>query len=222
MLYIAVFFVLLLLFIILFVIKINAAVEYKRDKKEEWIRIAFYTKKNLLRYEYNVPLQKKEDDKIKFKLVKGQSREMRSGTGEKDRLMLIDIIKKYISVRVYLKDHGDLFKEIRNYLNKKDIHVDLNIELIQGTGDAAQTGLICGLLWSAAGIVVTWLSIYLKAIKKGIKISPCFDKSIFEVEASCIFHVRLVHIIVVLKKIYLMKYSMKLKAKKTTGGEVSG
>ncbi len=222
MLYIAVFFVLFLLFIILFVIKINAAVEYERNEKEEWIRIAFYTKKNLLRYEYKVPLLKKEGDKIKFKLVKGQSREMQGGTAESERLMPIDIIKKYISFRVYLKDHGDLIEEIRNYLNKKDIHVELNIELTQGTGDAAQTGLICGLLWSVAGILVTWLSRYLKAFKKGIKISPCFDKSIFKVEASCIFHVRLVHIIVVLKKIYLMKYSMKLKAKKTTGGEVSG
>lgn len=222
MLYVAIFFILFLLFIILFVIKINAAIEYKRSEKDEWIKIAFYTKKNLLRYEYQVPLLKKEGDKIKFKLVKGQSKEMRGGIGENERLMPIDIIKKYISARVYLKDHGELFEEIRDYLNKKDIHVELNIRLKQGTGDAAQTGLICGLLWAAAGILVTWLSRYLKTFKKGIKISPCFEKSIFEVEACCIFHVRLVHIIVVLKKIFLMKYYMKLKSKKTTGGEVSG
>lgn len=222
MLYVAIFFILFLLFIILFVIKINAAIEYKRSEKDEWIKIAFYTKKNLLRYEYQVPLLKKEGDKIKFKLVKGQSKEMRRGIGENERLMPIDIIKKYISARVYLKDHGELFEEIRDYLNKKDIHVELNIRLKQGTGDAAQTGLICGLLWAAAGILVTWLSRYLKTFKKGIKISPCFEKSIFEVEACCIFHVRLVHIIVVLKKIFLMKYYMKLKSKKTTGGEVSG
>lgn len=222
MLYVAIFFILFLLFIILFVIKINAAIEYERSEKDEWIKIAFYTKRNLLRYEYQVPLLKKEGNKIKFKLVKGQSKEMRGGTSENERLMPIDIIKKYTSVRVYLKDHGELFEEIRDYLNKKGIHVELKIRLKQGTGDAAQTGLICGLLWTAAGIFITWLSRYLKIFKKGIEISPCFEKSIFEVEASCIFHVRLVHIIVVLKKIFLMKYYMKLKSKKTTGGEVSG
>ena len=152
---------------------------------------------------------------------------MRKGTSEGGRLMPVDIIKKYIAVRVYLKDHADLIKDIRKYLNKKNIHVSLNIKLSQGTGDAAQTGLICGLLWSAAGILVAWISRHLKVFRNDVKIKPCFDKSIFEVEASCIFHVRLVHIIVVLKKIYLMKYLAKAKAKKeaknkkTTGGEVS-
>lgn len=227
MLYIAVFFISAVLFILLFVVKINASVEYKRNAKEEWIKLAFYTEKNLLRYEYEVPLLKKEGDKIRFKLVKGQSREVREGTAENARLMPVDIIKKFFSARVYVKDHADIIKDIRRYLNKKNIHVSLSIKLKQGTGDAAQTGLICGLLWSASGILAAWLSRHLRILNNDIQIVPCFDKSVFEVKASCIFHVRLVHIIVVLKKIYLMKYSMKAKAKKksktkkTIGGGVS-
>ena len=152
---------------------------------------------------------------------------MREATSEGGRLMPFDIIKKYITARVYIKDHADIIKDVRRYLNKKRIHVSLKINSRHGTGDAAQTGVICGLLWSASGILLAWLSRHLRILKNDIKIIPCFDKSIFEVEASCIFHVRLVHIIVVLKKIYLMKYSMrakakkKAKAKKTIGGEVS-
>lgn len=227
MLYIAIFLISAVLFILLFIVKINASVEYIRNAKEEWIKIAFYTEKNLLRYEYEVPLLKKEGNKIKFKLVKGQGREMREGTSENSRLTPDDIIKKFFNVRVYFKDHADIIKDIRRYLIKRNIHVSLNIELRHGTGDAAQTGLLCGLLWSAAGIVAAWLSRHVKISENDIKIIPCFDKKIFEVRASCIFNVRLVHIIVVLKKIYLMKYSMKMKAKmkskakKTIGGEVS-
>jgi hypothetical protein len=75
---------------------------------------------------------------------------------------------------------------------------------------------------AAAGILTTYLSRFLKAFKKEIIITPCFNKSIFEVDATCIFHVKLVHIIVVLIKIYYTKYLIKMKSKKTIGGEVSG
>jgi uncharacterized protein YjhX (UPF0386 family) len=221
MLYLAVFFI-LILYILLFVVRIKAAIDYIRNKQDEWIKISFYTRKGFIRYEYEVPLVKKKGDKVSFKLVKGQGREMRGGSEKNDKLMPYDIVKKYISVRQYLKDHGSLFEDIRKYINRHDIHVELDIKLKQGTGDAAQTGLICGLLWSAAGIFTSYISRYLKTVSKRINIVPCFNKKIFEVDASCIFHVRLVHIIVVLKKIYYMKYLIKMKAKKTIGGEVSG
>ncbi len=224
MLYLAVFFI-LILYILLFIVRIKAAVDYIRNEQDEWIKFSFYTRRGFIRYEYEVPLVKKEKGKVKFKLVKGQGREMHGASEKNDKLMPIDIIKKYISVRSYLKDHGSLLEDIRKYLNKHEIHVELDIRLRQGTGDAAQTGIICGLLWSAAGILATYISRYLKTVKKKISITPCFSKKIFEVDASCIFHVRLVHIIVVLKKIYYMKFLIRKKANKTNktiGGEVSG
>ena len=222
MLYFVIFFILLIIYIALFWIDIKAALDYIRNEQEEWVLLSFYTRDGFFRYRYEIPLLKTDNDKVRFKLVKGQSREMRDSTDKKGKLTPIDIYKKYTSARSYLKDHSSVFEDIRKYLNKQDIHVELNIKLRQGTGDAAQTGLLCGLLWTAAGILTTWLSRYLKAFKKEIKITPCFDKSIFEVDAFCIFHVKLVHIIVVLIKLYYMKYLIKMKAKKSIGGEVSG
>ena len=224
MLYVAIFFIVLVLWLIVFVVEIKAAVDYIRNEGNEWIKFVFYTRHGLLRYEYKVPLVKKEGDKVKFKLVKGQSKEMQGGSEKNKKLMPFDIFKKYLSVRTYITDHKSLFLDIIRYLNKKDIHVELSIKLKQGTGDAGLTGLTCGLIWSAAGILITYLSRYLKVFSKKIKITPCFDKSIFEVDASCIFHARLVNIIVVLIKIYLMKFVIKAKtkAKKMIGGEISG
>ena len=222
MLYIALFFILFFIYIALFVIEIKAVLDYIRNEQDEWVVLSFYTRNGFFRYRYEIPLFKTDGDKVRFKLVKGQSREMRIGTEKKEKLMPLDIYRKYISVRAYLKDHKSLFEDIRRYLNKKDVHVELNIKLKQGTGDAAQTGMLCGLLWAAAGIFTTWLSRYLKAFKKEIKITPSFDKSIFEVDAYCIFHVKLVHIIVVLIKIYYTKYLIKIKSKKTIGGEMNG
>ena len=222
MLYLVIFFILLVIYTALFWIDIKAALDYIRNEQDEWIVLYFYTRDGFFRYKYEIPLLKTEDDKVKFKLVKGQSREIRVGTEKKKKLMPLDIYRKFINARIYLKDHASLFEDIRRYINKRDIHVEMNIKLKQGTGDAAQTGLLCGLLWTAAGILTTFLSRHLKTLKKEISITPCFDKSIFEVDAYCIFHVKLVHIIVVLIKIYSSKYLLKMKAKKTIGGEVSG
>lgn len=222
MLYAAVFFILILLWLIVFVVEIKAAIVYIRNEGDEWVKFAFYTRHGLLKYEYKVPLVKKEGDKVKFKFVKGQAKEMQGGSEKNKKLMTVDILKKYISVRTYIKDHKSLFLDVIRYLNKKDVHVELNLSLKQGTGDAGLTGITCGLVWTAAGIITTYLSRYLKVFSKKITVTPCFNKSIFEVSANCIFHVRLVNIIVVLKKIYFMKFFIKMKAKKMIGGEISG
>jgi len=225
MLYWAIFFAVIVLFTLLLTLKIKAAVNYIRNEQDEWVKFSFYLIKGMLHFEYKVPLVKKENDEVKYKLVKGQKREMEGGSEKNTKLMPIDIIKKFTSVINYIKDHGSLLKDIRSYINKKNIHAEIRIKIKQGTGDAAQTGIICGLLWSAAGILTTYVSRHLKVMSKKIDIIPCFNKKIFEVDASCIFHVRLVHIIVVLKKIYYMKFLIRIKtkkAKKTIGGEISG
>ncbi|NLK88147.1 MAG: DUF2953 domain-containing protein [Clostridiaceae bacterium] len=221
MLYAAVFFIIVIYFS-LFIVRIKAAVRYTRNEQEEWIKFSFYTGRGLIRYENKVPLVKKEDGKVKFKLVKGQAREMKGGSEKNERLGPFDIIKKFDSVRKYLKDHKSLLEDIRRYLNKHDIHAEIKIKLKQGTGDAAQTGVICGLLWNAAGILISYISRHLKITGRDLSIIPCFNKRMFEVDASCIFHVRLVHIIVVLIKIYYMKNKIRIRAKKSLGGEVSG
>lgn len=221
MLYAAVFFIIVIYFS-LFIVRIKAAVRYTRNEQEEWIKFSFYTGRGLIRYENKVPLVKKEDGKVKFKLVKGQAREMKGGSEKNERLGPFDIIKKFDSVRKYLKDHKSLLEDIRRYLNKHDIHAEIKIKLKQGTGDAAQTGVICGLLWNAAGILISYISRHLKITGRNLSIIPCFNKRMFEVDASCIFHVRLVHIIVVLIKIYYMKNKIRIRAKKSLGGEVSG
>ena len=214
MLCIAVFFVFALLYIVFFIVRIKAAIEYIRNEQDEWVVFSFNTGMGIIRYEFKVQLVKKADGKVKFKLVKGQAREMHGGAEKSEKLGPEDIIEKFISVRQYLKDHGSLLEDIRKYINRNKIHVEIDIKLKQGTGDAAQAGLICGALWSAAGILVTYISRYLKIMSKRIDIRPCFNEKIFEVDALCIFHVRLVHIIVVLKKIYWMKFKIRKNQKK--------
>lgn len=218
--YMAILFVFVPLLAVLFAVEIKAAIIYTRNAKEEWLKLVFYTGKGYFSYEYKVPLAKKEGDKIKFKLVKGQSKEMRDGSKKEEKLTPLDILEKYNSARIYLRDHGGLIEDIKDYINKNNINTELKINLKHGTGDAALTGVTCGLLWAAAGILSAYISRHIRVFKNKASIIPYYDKSIFEVNASCIFHVRLVHIIVVLKKIYYAKFIVKFKKK--IGGEISG
>lgn len=222
MLYLFLFLLILLLYVIIFLINIKVALEYVRNEQDEWFRLSFYVRAGNIRYEYEIPLGRPRKDKNGFRLVKERGRPAGAGRDGRDELSPMDIYRKFISVRTYLKDHAKLIKDIRTYLNRKNIHAELKIKIRQGTGDAAQTGLICGLLWSAAGIFITYISRFLRLSGNDIHVIPCFDKAVFEVEARCIFHVKLVHIIVVLKKIYTSKYMIKLKSKKMIGGEISG
>ena len=183
MLYIAVFFI-LALYTVLFVVRIKAAVEYTRDEQDEWVIFCFYTGKGIIRYEFEVPLAKNDNGKTKFKLVKGQSHKMQGGSKANEKLGPEDIIEKFISVRQYLKDHKSLLEDIREYINRHGIHVEIEVKLRQGTGDAAQTGLVCGALWSAAGIIVAYLSRHLKTISKRIKITPCFNEKVILYETQ--------------------------------------
>ena len=223
MLYLVIFFILLVFYTVLFWIDLKVSLDYIRNDQDEWIVLSFYTLDGFFRYVHEIPLVSTKEDKVKFKLVKGQkNREMRTGKKNKGRLTPLDYYRKYISAKTYFGDHSDMIVSIRKYLNKKNIPVELFIKVKQGTGDAAQTGLICGFLWAAAGILTTYLIRYLKVIRNEISIVPRFDKSIFNVDAYCIFHARLVHIIVVLIKIYYSKYRIRMKSKKTIGGEISG
>lgn len=122
----------------------------------------------------------------------------------------------------YLKDNATIFKRIGSYLKKKRSKVELEIRILQGTDDAALTGLLCGLLWALAGNILSYLSRYLKIFKEEIVITPSFQESVLEVDINCIFHTKLAHIIVVLIKIYYTRRMIRMEAKKTIGGEVSG
>ncbi len=66
-----------------------------------------------------------------------------------------------------------------------------------GTGDAAETGIICGLIWGVKGSVAGMISNYmsLKSMPR-IHVSPSFNRKIFTVQFQCIVRMRIGNLIV--------------------------
>ena len=83
------------------------------------------------------------------------------------------------------------------YLLKKTTFYDLEVKTKLGTGDAAQTALICG---AANGITRALIAGFMRDVRPGdfaqaFACEPCFETDCLAVRISCIASVPLVHII---------------------------
>jgi hypothetical protein len=66
-----------------------------------------------------------------------------------------------------------------------------------GTGNACQTSVLTGLLWTFWGIIISFLYRYIKVEKKHIAIKPNYSEKNINIDFYCIFNVRIVYIIVI-------------------------
>lgn len=222
MLYVVVFFVLAVLAASLFLIRIKVAVEYVRSGEDDNIVISFYTMKGIFKYKYEIPLVDTGKKGVKFKLVKEKGPGEKVADESRKRLKPIELIEKIAGFRgSYIKNKA-LICDIEDYLRSRLLLVEFNLNIREGTGNACHTGILCGVLWSLAGILTSYLSKSVRVMRKCVTIQPCFNSRVFTVDFLCIFHARLVHIIVVLMKIYRNRHGIRTKLEKEIGGGLSG
>lgn len=81
----------------------------------------------------------------------------------------------------------------------------LELGLEYGTGSAASTGVLYGVIWGLISGAYNTLSLFFDLKYPKVEIVPDFQKSKFDFTFSGILRVRLVHIINALIKIYFMK-----------------
>lgn len=100
------------------------------------------------------------------------------------------------------------FKKISKYLraiNTELVTSELNIKIIEGTGDAAYTAIFYGVLYFVAEIIKVIFEKNTNLYKDNIEIMCDFNKKYFSVDISCIFRLKLVNIISEGFRIYRMK-----------------
>lgn len=96
--------------------------------------------------------------------------------------------KKKLNIRFILRLVRSVVKTIQ--LQK------FYLRLVLGTGDAANSAMLCGLVYAVAGTVVGISSGFMKEISNvKIESTPDFTKDIFKGDFSCIFFVKTADII---------------------------
>ena len=86
------------------------------------------------------------------------------------------------------------------------------LHIREGTGDAYYTALLYGLLWTLTGFIPGRLFNNIDVKEKEIKIDADFEEKIWKLEFDCIFSLKIVNIISIVKEI------IKLRIKNRKGG----
>lgn len=216
----------LILLAVILMLKVNIVAEYLRDNDDDNISVSFFTLKELLKYKYEVPLIDVDNKGVKYRLVRERGKKDTTTGVEKQRTGFIQFIQKVFHMWSVYKDNGDKISRLMCLIKKYVTFDEFKLRIREGTGDAAATGLVNGLLWATSGLVITRLfksfKIKSKKFKSDIDIEPDYEMKDFNVDLYCIFHTRLVHIILVLVFVLLHKSSFKDNKKKVTGGEING
>ncbi|MBE7032319.1 MAG: DUF2953 domain-containing protein [Ruminococcaceae bacterium] len=89
----------------------------------------------------------------------------------------------------------DALDEILDLVKHRARFSDIYVRLRYGTGDAANTGILYGAIWSLTGNVYAYLCRHFYVEFPTVELEPQFDKTAFEIEAQGIITTRLVHII---------------------------
>lgn len=78
---------------------------------------------------------------------------------------------------------------------RRRVSVSLRADLTFGTGDPADTGILCGWIWNSVGIFYPPLARYFRFAFPALTITPDFYQKRYEIDAEGIIQVRAAHII---------------------------
>lgn len=144
---------------------------------------------------------------VKFKITpntfkhKNEEKKESGSEAERNVSSLKEKYKKY-------KKLIDIFLDSMD----KRIRIEkLELDLKYGTGDAATTGMLYGVVWAMISGVYKHLTKFFDLEFPRVNISPDFQNSFFDFKFCGILKVRLVHIINTLYKIYLFDKEQKKK-----------
>jgi hypothetical protein len=184
--------------ILIYIIKVKISIEYKINGLDDTFIITFSILRGIIKYRYmpkeKAILEKEKEEKKKSEL---------DGAYEKIR----NIIKVY---RTFVK-----FKiRLRERLILKNLYINIDF----GTGDAFYTGILSGVIWAFAGIIVSYISETFQTCERKININSKFSEKTIFGQLNCIFSVKIVYIILVTIKLLFEKFLKKIKIK---GGDVS-
>ena len=128
---------------------------FVRDNKDDFLNFRVNTFFSLLRFNVEVPLLQQEtpfDLTMEAELKAGEDKFI----GEKKAKFSVFALD-YEKIRLFItwvRDNKGMLQYISNFYSKAMTVEKLNLRISAGFPDAALTGLIAGLFWSAVGTIV--------------------------------------------------------------------
>ncbi|WP_243291031.1 DUF2953 domain-containing protein [Bacillus sp. FJAT-47783] len=186
--------VILLAFVILLAItKLNISIDLLHDGDNDHFTIKFRALFGIVRYTVNIPLVKvdTEEKEIVMKEETSIGSEGNNGKKKRKRITPPDILDRIHDMKELANHVIHLHKIVRQFL--QNVYIEkFYWHTCIGTGDAAEAGMISGVAWSIKGIVLQWISRYMKLKKKPlVSITPDFYHPVSKTSLTCMIHFRL-------------------------------
>ncbi len=215
----AVFAIICLLFLIVFFTTIHIDIQYQRIDENDRLVFTFTAWHNLLTYIYEVPKLNvsvnQAGPELNVHVKDGNDK-----TGTKKSLdypeakrwyeKYLDFLARIHDVKPILQK---MFKHI--YCGKIEWHTQI------GTGDAAETGALTGLVWGVKNMLLSVCTHYvtLRSIPR-ISVQPMWNNKCIQTEMNCIVHFRIGHAIVAGTRILLKLRKGRVRKWRTTPSRV--
>lgn len=218
MIYLVIFILLAVLITVIIIKKVNIELEYTRKEDDDHLIISIYTAWRLIKLKYELQVIDAENTVIKFRRwSKTSLQEKKSeNKGWMDLSEIISKIKKFNDIN---KKYNIIICYIKPYIKKTFILEEIRLDMELGSDDAAQAGILGGLVWGITGVIASFLSNNFNVNKTNLNIKTVFVEKKLNVDLYCIFKAKIVNIIlVVLKVLYLyLKIRQKSNNLKRSG-----
>lgn len=194
-----IFLVIVALILLISIIKLKIKVDILLSKDQNHIKIKITALFGLISYTYDVPFLKIDNESPTPSLVMKSEQKVGSEetttSKEKYRITPNEVMGQIRKAKEFLEHVVHLHAIVRKFMKHISIHkLDWNSAL--GVGEASQTGMATGVLWSLKGAIVGIISQYmkLKAMPE-LSVTPFFQENLVRTRVICIFSFRIGHAI---------------------------
>lgn len=189
----------ILVFILLIsIMKLKIKIDILHTGDNDHIKIKAMALFGLISYTYDVPFIKINKDNpsliVKTEQKVGNDNKTPNSKDEK-QITPNDVMDKIKQAKEFLEHVIHLHKIVKKFMSHISIEkLEWNSSL--GLGDAAQTGVAIGVLWSLKGGIVGLLSQYMQLKSQPVlTVNPHFQEILTHTSLTCIFSFRIGHAI---------------------------
>lgn len=97
--------------------------------------------------------------------------------------------------KVQYQEVKEVVNAVFDYAGRRAEVCDIFIRCSFGTGDAAQTGIAYGAIWTLISNIYAYLCRYIRIEFPQVELAPAYNEKAFEIEAEGIIKMRTAHII---------------------------
>ena len=182
------------LVVMLSLLKIRVKIDYRHDKKTDRLTIYVSTVAGLIRFKRTFSILEFDVDDRNVRIEETTTHSFSEKQNQKKRQITQDQLKSGQQKGQRLKTNiVGLYQIITAFLSH--VHCErLTWHSIVGTGDAAETGVLTGLLWSLKSVILGWGSQFVNMkTPSNFLVTPDFNHLRLETHFTCILKFRLGH-----------------------------